>query len=184
MKKYILLGAFIASLLIGACSPYTDEEPGGTAVQDLCGTWVVTPFASVGEYIGNLDLSLMTKTELDAVDDWAYAGDMFALRTYNTANNDKDSLWFDDGFWHEKFKIHCDYGKLAFGSENDSVDAISADGCKALIRFGQVIKGAVTTPRGQKADSIIAYVFYNDDEDGLTYKFSGYRYTGYSEDLE
>ena len=72
-------------------------------------------------------------------------------------------------------------GKLTFSA--DSVEAISGDGCAAVIRYGQVIKGAATTPRGQKADSIIAYVFYNDGYD-LTYKFSGFRYTGYSADME
>lgn len=184
MKKYILLGAFIASLFIGSCSPYTDEEPGGVAVQDLCGTWVVTVTAVYDEYKGVVDLGVMDKAQLDAVTDWMdlHGAGTIALRTYNTANNDKDSLWFDDAyFWGEKFKIGCDYGKLTFSA--DSVEAISGDGCAAVIRYGQVIKGAATTPRGQKADSIIAYVFYNDGYD-LTYKFSGFRYTGYSADME
>ncbi|MBO7416468.1 MAG: hypothetical protein J6U22_07815 [Bacteroidaceae bacterium] len=187
MKKYIVLFSFVAALFVGACSPYTDEEPGGTAIQDLCGTWVLTPFASVNEYLGKLDLSKMKKEELDAVDDWddLYGKGKVVMRTYNTANNDKDSLWFEDSsFWNEKFKIGCNYDELTFGSEKDSVDAVSGSGCKALIRYGQVLKGAATTPRGQKADSIVVYVFYNDNPYGFTFKFSGYRYTGFDADLE
>ena len=107
MKKYILLGAFVASLFIGSCSPYTDEEPGGVAVQDLCGTWVMTPMGSIGEYYWKVkgdstfvdtDLTLLNKAGLDAVDDWydLHGIGTTVFRTYNTANNDKDSLWFDD----------------------------------------------------------------------------------------
>lgn len=192
MKKYILLGAFIASLFIGACSPYTDEKPGGVAIQDLCGTWVMTPVASYGEFMWknygdsdyvNMDLGPMSKSQLDAVNDWLDIHGMgtTVFRTYNTSNNDIDSLWFDDdNFWGEKFKIGCDYGKLSFGG--DTVASNSGSGCEATIRFGQVLKGAATTPRGQKADSIIVYVYYNDGYD-VTYKFSGFRYTGYSADL-
>lgn len=184
MKKYISLLSFVAALFVGSCSPYTDEEPGGVAIQDLCGTWTVSVDASVGEFTGKKKLGVMGKTELDAVDDWAdlYGLGKVDLRTYNTANNDKDSLWFDDeGFWGEKFKIGCNYGNLTF--DGDSVESVSGSGCVAVIRYGQVLKGAATTPRGVKADSIIAYVFYNDDQYGLTYKISGYRYTGYSADL-
>ena len=183
MKKYILLGAFITSLFIGSCSPYTDEEPGGTAVQDLCGTWTITVEGSYGERQGTKDLGAMTKAELDAVDDWydRHGVGVLALRTYNTANNDKDSIWFDDAyFWGEKFKIGCNYGNLTF--QADSVPSISGSGCEVTLRYGQVLKGAATTPRGQKADSIIVYVYYNDGFD-CTYKFSGFRYTGFSDDL-
>lgn len=182
MKKYISLLSFVVALFAVSCSPYTDEEPGGVAVQDLCGTWTVTVEASVAEYYGEVDLGLKNKSELDAVDDWVdlYGVGKTALRTYNTAANDKDSLWFDDSkFWQEKFKIGCNYSNLTF--EADSVDAVSGDGCQVVIRYGQVLKGAATTPRGVKADSIIAYVFYNDG--GLTFKFSGYRYTGFKDDL-
>lgn len=183
MKKYFILVSFFAALFVASCSPYTDEEPGGTAVQDLCGTWTVTIEASIGEYQGTKDLGAMTKTELDAVDDWAdlHGVGKTAIRTYNTANNDKDSIWFDDSqFWGEKFKIGCNYSNLTF--QADSVPAISGSGCEATMRYGQVLKGAATTPRGQKADSIIVYLFYNDGYD-FTYKFSGYRYTGFTDDL-
>ncbi|MBR6857681.1 MAG: hypothetical protein IKM90_09625 [Bacteroidaceae bacterium] len=182
MKRYFIFSLF-AALSVWACSPYTDLEPGGTAVQDLCGTWTVTRGVSAAEAAGTVDLGLKTKAELDAVDDWAdlhNVGTGKYLRTYNTANDDKDSLWFDDGFWQEKFKIGCNYGNLTFSS--DTVESITGSGCHAVLRYGQVLKGAATTPRGQKADSIIVYVYY-DDGYGFTYKFSGYRYTGFSDDL-
>ena len=192
MKKYIALVSFVAALFIGSCSPYTDEEPGGVAVQDMCGTWTVTIEASYAEYLYNrvdpekypkVNLQSMSKAELDAIEDWVdvHGVGKTALRTYNTANNDPDSLWFDDdNLWGEKFKIGIDYKNLTFGTEG--TDALSGSGCNAVIRYGQILKGAATTPRGVKADSIIAYVFYNDGI-GLTYKFSGYRYTGYSADM-
>ena len=183
MKKYILLASFFTALFAVSCSPYTDEEPGGVAVQDLCGTWTVTIEGSFGEYKGQKDLGAMGKAELDAVDDWAdlHGVGKTVIRTYNTANNDKDLIWFDDdNFWGEKFKIGCNYGNLTF--ESDSVEAESGSGCVAVMRYGQVLKGAATTPRGSKADSIIVYVFYNDGYD-FTYKFSGHRYTGFSDDM-
>lgn len=183
MKKYIALLSFVVALFAVSCSPYTDEEPGGVAVQDLCGTWTVTVTASLGEAGGTVDLGLKNKTELDAVDDWADVYDLgkLYLRTYNTADNVDNELWFDDAaFWQEKFKISCNNSKLTF--EADSVEAVSGSGCKAVIRYGQVLKGAATTPRGVKADSIVAYVFYSDDTNGLTYKMSGYRYTGFKAD--
>ena len=191
MKKYIALVSFAAALFIGSCSPYTDEEPGGVAVQDMCGTWTVTIECSYGEYLylkygpdnySKVDLQSMDKAGLEKVEDWVdYYGGTTALRTYNTAADDKDSLWFDDSnFWQEKFKIGIDYKNLTFGTEG--TDAESGSGCNAKIRFGQILKGAATTPRGVKADSIIAYVYYNDGM-GLTFKFSGYRYTGYSADM-
>lgn len=182
MKKYIALFSFVAALMVTGCSVYTDEEPGGVATQDLCGTWVITVEASLGENSGTVDLSAADKAALDATDDWVDlhgVGKTF-LRTYNTAANDADSIWFDDdNFWGEKFKISCNSSKLSFVA--DSVPSITGSGCEATIRYGQVLKGAATTPRGQKADSIIAYVFYNDGYD-LTYKFSGFRYTGFAED--
>jgi len=184
MKKYIALLTFVAAIFAGSCSPYTDEEPGGTAVQDLCGTWTVTVEASYGEYAGAFDLGLRDKVGLDSVSDWMdlYGVGKSYLRTYNTANNDADSIWFDDeGFWQEKFKIGCDNSKLTFSC--DSVESATGSGCRAVIRYGQVLKGAATTPRGVKADSIIAYVFYDDNSYEFTFKFSGYRYTGYNDDL-
>lgn len=183
MKKYIALFSFVAALFAVSCSPYTDEEPGGVAVQDLCGTWTVTIEASMDEYLGEVDLTLKNQEELAAYDGWAdlYGVGKTVIRTYNTADNDKDKIWFDDAnFWGEKFKIGCNYSNLSF--ESDSVDAESGSGCQAVFRYGRVLKGAATTPRGVKADSIIVYVFYNDGDD-LTLKFSGYRYTGFSDDM-
>lgn len=182
MKRYFIF-SFLAALFVASCSPYTDEEPGGVAVQDLCGTWTVTIEASYGEYKGQKDLTAMGKTELDAVDDWVdlHGVGKTVIRTYNTAANDKDSLWFDDSkFWGEKFKIGCNYSNLTFDA--DAVESITGSGCEATMRYGQVLKGAATTPRGYKADSIIVYVFYNDGYD-FTYKFSGHRYTGFSDDM-
>lgn len=55
--------------------------------------------------------------------------------------------------------------------------------CTVTIDGGKVLEGAATTPSGAKADSIVFYVSFSDDEDpGTKYKVSGYRYTGFSAD--
>ncbi len=183
MKKYIALFSFFAALAVASCSPYTDEEAGGVATQDLCGTWVISIEGSYDEYLGDIDLGSFDKAGLDAYDAWEdlYGVGKSYLRMYNTAADDADSIWFDDDyFWGEKFKVSCDSKKLTF--QADAAPSYSGSGCEATIRYGQVLKGAATTPRGQQADSIIAYVFYNDG-DGITLKFSGFRYTGFAQDV-
>jgi hypothetical protein len=179
MKKYIALLSFVAALFVGSCSPYTDEEPGGVEVQDLCGTWIVDLYVSLNEYYGVVDLDTLTKEELDELDDWANWFDGTSIvRTYNTANNDKDSLWFHDlSLVGKQFKVGANYGQLTFASDTVS----SSDGAlDAVVRYGAVFKGAATTRRGQKADSIITYVKYSNRP--LTFMYTGYRYTGFADD--
>lgn len=180
MKKYIVLFSFFAALAITGCSPYTDEEPGGVVTQELCGTWVITAEVSLDEYLGNVDLSDLDNAALDAVNDWEdYYGEKVFLRTYNTAANESDSLWFDDGYTTgQKFKIGCKLSDLTFAA--NEVEDVEGNGTWANIRYGKVLKGAATTPRGQQADSIIAYVYL--DSKGLTFKYSGFRYTGFAQD--
>ena len=71
MKKYIALLSFVAALFVGSCSPYTDEEPGGVAVQDLCGTWIVDAYVSLNEYLGVVSLDTLTKEQMEWLDEWA-----------------------------------------------------------------------------------------------------------------
>lgn len=180
MKRHFIF-SFFAALSVWACSPYTDLEPGGTAVQDLCGTWVVDVYVSLGEYMGAVDLDLRDKQGLDTVSDWAnWIDGTGIIRTYNTANNDKDSLWFHDiTVANKQFKVGAAYDKLTFSSDT----VLSSDAAlKAVLRYGQVMKGAATTRRGQQADSIITYIKYSNRP--YTFKFSGYRYTGFADDEE
>ena len=179
MKKYIALLSFVAALFVGSCSPYTDEEPGGVAVQDLCGTWIVDAYVSLNEYLGVVSLDTLTKEQMDGLDDWANWFDgTTVIRTYNTANNDKDSLWFHDlGLVGKQFKVGANYGQLTFSSDTVS----SSDGAvKAIVKYGAVFKDAATTRRGQKAESIITYVKYSNK--AYTFMYTGYRYTGFADD--
>ncbi|WP_300725831.1 lipid-binding protein [uncultured Bacteroides sp.] len=188
MKKYIyLVIALLGICGFTACDPETNEEPGGTAVEKMAGTWTVTFQQSVDEYYaifeGAADPQLTSKTpeELDKLEwDDVYGMGKLTLMTYNTASNTSDAMWFDDAnFWGAKVKCDVNYGARTFSCK----DQEAYEGCSVNIIGGKVLEGAATTPRGMKADSIVAYVYYSDDSYGFTYmKMSGYRYTGFNED--
>lgn len=176
MKKYIVFFAFFAALFAVSCSPYTDEEAGGTAVQDLSGTWTVIAYYSALEADGAGDLSNASKAELDAAE-WVPYYNTYQ-RTYNTAANLSTEMWFEDNFWGDMYKVDTDCSKLSFSCEDVETEA----GINVTARYGQVLKGAATTYSGRQADSIVVYINYSDDP-GFTYKIAGFRYTGYTEDL-
>lgn len=58
----------------------------------------------------------------------------------------------------------------------------SYEGCDVTIDGGKILLEAATTPHGTPADSIVYYVSFSDDEPGMRYKVSGYRYTGLAVD--
>lgn len=188
MKKYIYLVLALCGMIgLTACDPETNEEPGGTAVEKMAGTWTVTFQQSVDEYNalfeGATDPQLTSKSpeELDnlAWEDM-YGIGKITLMTYNTASNTPDVMWFDDSnFWGAKVRCDVNYNERTFTCQ----DQEAYEGCTVNIIGGKVLEGAATTPRGMKADSIVAYVYYSDDSNGFTYmKMSGYRYTGFTED--
>jgi hypothetical protein len=187
MKKYISMLFAACAVIFCSCDAETDEEPGGTAVEKMAGTWTVTFEQSVDEYYaifgGAADPNLESKSaeELDKID-WEdiYGVGKVTIMTFNTAANDNDKMWLqDDNFWGTQIKCDIDYEARTFEASEQEV----YDGCKMKVIGGKVLEKAATTPRGVAADSIIAYVKYSDDNYGFTYmKMSGYRYTGYSED--
>lgn len=187
MKKYILLAAIAMTTAFTACDPYTDEEPGGTAVEKMAGTWTVTFEQSYDEYMhlfgGAADpqLTSMTPEQLDQLD-WvdAYGVGKVTVMTSNTAANVPTEMWFiDENFWGAQVRCSVDYPARTF----ECTDQVAYEDCTVNIIGGKVLEGAATTPRGMAADSIVAYVYYSDDSNGFTYmKMSGYRYTGFAED--
>lgn len=170
------------------CDPETDEEPGGTAVEKMAGTWTVTFQQSVEEYdaiFGNAsdpNLSSMSPEQLDGMT-WEdmYGVGKVTIMTSNTAANVSTEMWMiDKAFWGTQIKCSVDYKARTFEASEQEVNA---DGCRMTVIGGKVLEGAATTPRGVPADSIVAYVKYSDDSYGFTYmKMSGYRYTGYTQD--
>ena len=66
-------------------------------------------------------------------------------------------------------------------NEDDFVENTSYD-CGVRITEGKIMEGAATTPSGMPADSIVYMIQFDDDPNGLTYKVSGFRRTGFPND--
>lgn len=169
MKKYISLLMLAAAFSFAACDVETDIEPGGTSVEKMAGRWTVT--------VDMLDANDNVLAE-------DIMGERIQMSTYNTASNTSTEMWIDDGksFWDYKLKVDVDYAARTF-TTNGQKENTSYD-CMVTIDGGKVLEGAATTPSGAKADSIVFYVSFSDDDDPtLKYKVSGFRYTGFSADL-
>ena len=171
MKKYIsmFLVALLGMFTFGSCDPETDEKAGGTAVEKMAGRWVVTVDA-VDEDGNVIDENLLGK-KID-------------LNTYNTAANDADKMWLDDAaFYGVKMKVNItDYKNGKFEAiPNTSYNP--ADDTAGNVEFlkGQVLYGQGKNLHGAPVDSICYTVKFDDDEDGLIYRVSGKRYSGFTE---
>ncbi|WP_304214223.1 lipid-binding protein [Phocaeicola plebeius] len=187
MKKKIVLYILSCFCLFTSCDVETNEEPGGTSIEKMAGTWTVTFEQSVDEYnsiangTANPNLESMTADQLDKLD-WEdfYGVGKTTIMTSNTASNTDNEMWFiDKNFWGTQVRCDVKYNERTFTCE----DQEAYEGCIVNIIGGKILEGAATTPRGMAADSIVAYIKYSDNTDGFTYmKMSGYRYTGFSED--
>lgn len=171
MKKYIsmFMVALVGMFTFVSCDPETDEKAGGTAVEKMAGRWVVTVDA-VDEDGNVIDENLLGK-KID-------------LNTYNTAANDADKMWLDDAaFYGVKMKVNItDYKNGKFEAiPNTSYNP--ADDTAGNVEFlkGQVLYGQGKNLHGAPVDSICYTVKFDDDEDGLIYRVSGKRYSGFTE---
>ena len=164
LKKYMIL--LLASLAFTFVACDNDTEPGGTAVEKMAGDWWVT----VNAFIDGKE-----------VEDPFGAGHL-QMSTYNTASNSETEMWLDDlgNFWEYKLKVNVNYAARTF-STTGFVDNVTYES-KVKITDGKVLEKAATTPSGMPADSIVYMVQFDDDEDGLTYKVSGFRRTGFPAD--
>lgn len=163
MKKYITILFAAVAVMFTSCKK--DFEPGGTSVEKMAGEWWVTATAiKDGQELGDVGLG------------------HFRMNTYNTAANVATEMWLDDGgnFWDYKVKVNVDYTNRVF-STNDFIDNTSYD-CKVKITEGKVMEGEATTPSGMPADSIVYMIQFDDDENQLIYKVSGFRRTGFPAD--
>jgi hypothetical protein len=184
MKKYISMMLLALSFGFVSCDVETNEDAGGTNVEKMAGHWTVTFYKS-GTH---MDLTTKTGAALDTLTDWSAASSKVSIYTFNTADNLNNIMWFSDypakssdySFWQYKIKVNVNYGAETFSC--DTIANTSYDGCNITVVGGKILPGAATTPRGAKADSIVAYVQFSDDSAPIVYKMSGYRYTGFSAD--
>lgn len=194
-NRYIAFMSALLAFSFTACEVETDEEPGGTAMQEMAGKWTVTFEQSVkehnvkiGESTEKPNLASMTAEQL-AAEEWAdfFGKGKVSVVTANTASNSSTQMWFSDegNFWKYQVLCNVDIDAGTFSCENQFAYAgkDGAPDCYVSCYHGRVLKGAATTPRGVQADSIVAYFTFSDDSNGFTLmKMSGYRYTGYAED--
>jgi len=140
MKKYISLALMTIALSFGfvSCDVETNEEPGGTNVQNMAGRWTV----SVSQVDENGNVVFEPEDLFGVVD-----ADLF---TYNTSANSSTEMWIDDrgNFWSFKFKMPINYGAGTFSATdvlyNDDMREIAE-----LIAAGQ-------TPTDKKGNPLTA----------------------------
>ena len=172
MKKYFKYGMMALALGFGfsftSCDVETDEEPGGTAVQNLAGHWEV--------YVDVVDEDGNTLAE-------DIMGGAFDLYTYNTAANNPDSLWITDNgnFWQFTMKVGCDNNALTFSCPEKDYDEVGTG--KAIVSNGKVLLGKAVNLHGMPNDSIVFDITFSDDEPahGTIYRITGQKYTGFYE---
>ena len=170
IKKYLVATIAVCSLLMTSCQD-EDFDAGGTAVMKMAGDWWVTmELIYEGENLGDY-----------------YGIGHFQMYTYNTAANKATEMWLEDGghFWDYKLKVDVQYENRTF-STNGFVDNIAYDDPdydpQAKIIDGKILYGAATSPSGMPVDSISYTISFNDDEEGIVYKISGFRRTGFPAD--
>jgi len=164
MKKYMIL--LLASLAFAFTACDDDTEPGGTAIEKMAGDWWITVNAII---------------DGKEVEDPFELGHM-RMSTYNTASNSETEMWLDNlnKFWKYKLKVNVNYTERTF-STTGFVDNVIYES-KVKITDGKILENAAKTPSGMPADSIVYMVQFDDDDNNLTYKISGFRRTGFPAD--
>jgi hypothetical protein len=169
MKKYIKYFVIIA-VVAGFSACQEEFEPGGTAVEEMAGTWTVLYNHST------------------------YGIDPFGVGkgqayTYNTSDNSSTEMWLADlgNFWEYKVKVPIDMNNLTFGTTDTLINAIDGYDIKVLVRNGKIIPEAANPPSGTPIDSIYFEIWFEDlaGATGIesdTLFVSGYRYSGWPED--
>lgn len=177
MKKYISFFAMTLALSFGfvSCDTETNEEPGGTNIEKMCGYWDVV---------------------YDAVDDAGnivyedpYGVGVCDLYTYNTNDNGVTQMYLDDRntFWAYKFLVNIDYNGRTFSASETWYDA--GESGHAIVTDGKILEGAAKNIHGMPTDSISFYIQFDDDSDGAQYGWTkwhvhGQRHSGFSPENE
>lgn len=151
----LLLVIFFSTILF-SCDEGGDPDPGGTAIEELAGDWVVN-MTWDGDDVGHATIS-----------------------TYNTSNNDTDKMWVDDhgNGWGLKAKADLNLSSRTFGG-NDLTELYYD--VTVTITDGIIIPDAATAPSGTVTDSIYFKAEFSDIP-GEIWEYAGYRRTGFLED--
>ncbi len=173
MKNYSLtiLSALCAMLGICACQIETDQTSGGTQIQDMAGFWDVRVDAV------NADGTLQEADPYDA--------GVLKLMTYNTVDDVADRMWINldgaDVFYNLRLIVPIDYVAKSFACNNlKRVEADEAAG-NVTITDGKVLHAQGHNLHGLPTDSIVFTATISDDANGLTYRISGTRHSGFTE---
>jgi hypothetical protein len=170
MKKYFSMIAMALMLSTGftACSVETDEEPGGTNIEKMCGYWDVMYYAV--DASGNV------------LDEWA-DGTIF---TYNRADNGTTQMFIDDQktYWAFQFLVDINYAARTFSATERDYDAAGSG--TAVVTNGKIMEGAGKNLHGMPCDSIAFEISFSDDDYPEKYGFDHYlvtgtRHTGFTE---
>lgn len=183
MRKYIYIIALalLAIPALTSCDTETKEEPGGTAIEKMCGYWDVV---------------------YDAVDangnvlyEDVYNAGTCTIYTYNLADNGTQYMWLDDQetFWAYKMIVNIDYDKRTFWCDWKDYDAAGSG--QAIITDGKIVENGGVNEHGKPTDSISFYIvftddgnIFNDEDPDAPYYAKlwvhGVRHSGFSPDTE
>ncbi len=183
MRKYIYIIA-LALLAIPAftsCDVETKEEPGGTAIEKMCGYWDVV-YDAVDEN-GNV------------LYEDVYNAGTCTIFTYNLADNGTQYMWLDDqeSFWAYKMIVNINYENRTFWCDWKDYDAAGSG--QAIITDGKIVENGGVNEHGKPTDSISFYIVFTDDSyifdeedpDAPYYDrlwVHGVRHSGFSPDTE
>ena len=162
MKKYISMMAMALALTWGfnACDVETDEEPGGTNIQNMCGNWEVMWYA--------------VDENGEVLDEWT-DGTIF---TYNKADNSTTQMWIDDQKTYLKFQFLVDINLDAMTFSAESVDYKANGSSNAYVKNGKILLGKGKNLHGMPTDSIVFEIGLSEDTYPAKYGFDHYRVEG------
>lgn len=162
MKKYISMMAMALTLAWGftACDVETDEEPGGTNIQDMCGYWDVIWYA--------------VDANGEVLDEWTDG----TIYTFNKADNSTTQMWLDDQntYWAFRFLVNIDYNAKTFSCAATDYDAAGSG--TAVVKNGKIMLGAAKNLHGMPTDSIAFEISFDDDNYPAKYGFDHYLVAG------
>ena len=76
-------------------------------------------------------------------------------------------------------KVDVNYDARTFSCGEQNYNAKGSG--TAIVTDGKVLEGAAKNLHGMPNDSIVFDIVFNDDDNGLKYRISGQRYTGFYE---
>lgn len=180
MKKYFIFAAMSVLLVVGftACDTETDEKPGGTAIEKMCGYWEVQ-FDAVDE-----------NGEIVYEDPFDYG--IVTVFTYNTADNSTVKMWLDSqetNFQDFKFLVDINYAAMTFSATDIpySEDQLEEETPgTATVWDGKIVENGGLNLHGKPWDTIEFNISFSDDPYPEDYGYhhyhvTGQRYTGFTE---